>query len=396
MGVRPDGVPEHVITPEQQEIRDSILKLCARFDNEYWRHKDEAGGFPEDFYRQVGEGGWLGIAVPEQYGGSGLGITEAAVVLQAIAESGGAMQACSSVHINIFGLNPVTAHASEAQKKRILPPMVRAETKACFAITEPEIGLDTTKLRTSAARCGDHYVVNGSKAWISTAQVADNMVLLARTTPLDQVSKPTEGLSMFFTRLDRDRVEVREIHKMGRRAVDSNMLFINDLRVPAEDLIGEEGQGFKYLLAGINPERILVAAEAIGIGRAALRRATQYAKDRVVFGRPIGMNQGIQHPLARSWAELEAANLMMLHAARHFDERQDCGPQANAAKLLAADAAFSACQAAMQTHGGFGYAKEYDVERYMREAMLLKLVPVTEQMILCNIAERVLGLPKSY
>jgi len=384
------------MTPQQKEIRDAVLKMCERFDDEYWREKDDEGGFPEDFYQHVAAGGWLGIAVPERYGGSGLGISEAAVVLQAIAESGGAMQACSAVHINIFGLNPVSLHASEAQKNRFLPPMVRAEAKACFAVTEPEIGLDTTKLRTSAVREGDHYRVNGSKVWISTAQVADNMVLLARTTPLDRVARPTDGLSMFFTPLNRERVEIHEIAKMGRRAVDSNMLFINDLMVPAADLIGEEGQGFRYLLSGINPERILVAAEAIGIGRAAVRRATKYAKDRVVFGRPIGMNQGIQHPLARSWAELEAANLMMLHAARLFDSRQECGPQANAAKLLAADAAFSACQAAMLTHGGFGYAKEYHVERYMREAMLLKLVPVTEQMILCNIAERVLGLPKSY
>jgi acyl-CoA dehydrogenase len=385
-----------IVTPELQEIRDSVLRLCTKFDDDYWSKRDKEGGFPQDFYQEVGAGGWLGTAVPEEFGGAGLGITEAAIVLQAIAESGGAMQACSSVHLNIFGLNPVAIHGSHEQKMRILPPMVSAESKACFAITEPETGLDTTKLQTSAIRQGDHYLVNGSKVWISTAQVADNMMLLARTTPIENVKKPTDGLSMFFTKLDRQYIEVREIEKMGRRAIDSNMLFINDLKVPVTDLVGEEGKGFKYLLAGINPERILVAAEAIGIGRVALKRATQYAKERVVFGRPIGMNQGIQHPLARSWAELEAANLMMLRAAELYDAGKECGPEANAAKLLAAEAGFTACETAMQTHGGYGYSKEYQIERYFREAALLKLVPVTAQMILCNIAEKVLGLPKSY
>ena len=385
-----------MLTPELEEIRDSVFKLCAKFDDNYWLEKDRAGGFPEDFYQAVGAGGWLGIAVPEAYGGAGLGITEAAIVLQAIAESGGAMQACSAVHLNIFGLNPVSKYATEEQKRLILPPMVRAEAKACFGITEPETGLDTTKLKTFARRDGDQYVVNGTKVWISTAQVAQNIMLLARTTPLDDVKSHTHGLSLFFTPLDRRYVEVREIDKMGRRAIDSNMLFINDLKVPASHLIGEEGMGFKYVLAGINPERILVAAEAVGIGRAALKKATRYAKERIVFGRPIGQNQGIQHALARRWAELEAANLMMLRAAQLYDAGKDCGPEANAAKLLASEAGFSACETAMQTHGGFGYAKEYHIERYFREAMLLKLVPVTAEMVLCNIAEKVLGLPRSY
>ena len=385
-----------MMTPELEEIRESVLRMCSPFDDSYWSEKDRLGGFPEDFYRAVGAGGWLGTAVPQEFGGAGLGVTEAAVVLQAIAESGGCMQAASSVHLNIFGLNPVTEFASEEQKRRILPPMVRAETKACFGITEPETGLDTTKLKTFARREGDHYRVNGTKVWISTAQVADNIMLLARTTPLDQAKRPTDGLSLFFTKLDRSCIEVREIEKMGRHAIDSNMLFINDLMVPASDLVGEEGKGFRYLLAGINPERVLVAAEAVGIGRAALKKGARYAKERVVFGRPIGQNQGIQHPLARSWAELEAANLMVLHAARLYDAGKDCGPYANAAKLLAAEAGFRACETAMQTHGGFGYAREYHIERYFREAMLLKLVPVTSQMILSNIAEKVLDLPKSY
>ena len=383
-------------SPEQTQLREAILSLCSRFDDAYWLRKDREGGFPEDFYRAVADAGWLGIAMPEAYGGSGLGITEAAVMRQAITESGGGLSAGSSVHMNIFGLNPVVVFGTEEQKRRALPPLIRGESKACFAVTEPDAGLNTTKLKTRAVREGDRYIVNGRKVWISTAQVADRMLLLARTTPVDEVKKPTEGLSLFYTKLDRDYIDVREIDKMGRKAVDSNELFIDGLPVPAADRIGEEGQGFRYILHGMNPERVLVAAEAVGIGRAALTRAAKYARERVVFDRPIGQNQGIQHPLAESWAELEAAHLMAFRAASLYDRKLPCGPQANAAKYLAAEAAVKCCQTAMLTHGGFGYAKEYHVERYLREALVLRIAPISPHLILSNIAEKVLGLPKSY
>ncbi len=381
---------------DQMQLREAVLDLCGQFDGQYWLRKDREGGFPDDFYRAIADAGWLGIAMPEAYGGAGLGITEAALMLQAVAESGGGMSATSSVHMNIFGLNPVVVFGSEEQKKRALPPLIRGEVKACFAVTEPDAGLNTTKLKTRAVRKGDRYVVNGRKIWISTAQVADHMLILARTTPIEEVKKPTEGLSLFYTKLDRNYIDVREIDKMGRKAVDSNELFIDGLPIPVEDRIGEEGKGFHYILHGLNPERILVSAEAIGIGRSALAKATQYAKERVVFDRPIGMNQGIQHPLAQCWAELEAAHLMTFRAASLYDAQKPCGSQANAAKLLAAEAAVKTCEVAMLTHGGFGYAKEYHVERYLREAMILRIAPVSPQLILCNIAEKVLGLPKSY
>jgi acyl-CoA dehydrogenase len=317
-------------------------------------------------------------------------------MMHTITASGAGLSGASAVHMNIFGLNPVVVYGTEEQKRRMLPPVVAGKEKACFAVTEPNTGLDTTKLQTKAERRGDGYVINGAKIWISTAQVADRMLILARTTPLEDVRKPSEGLSLFYTALDRRRVEVREIDKMGRKAVDSNALFIDGLEVPAEDRIGEEGRGFEYILHGLNPERVLVAAEAIGLGRAALARATAYAKERVVFGRPIGKNQAIQHPLAQCWMELEAADLMMLKAAWQYDNGLPCGPAANAAKYLAAEAGFKACQTAIATHGGYGYAKEYHVERYFREMMIPKLAPVSPQLILCFIAERVLGLPKSY
>lgn len=384
------------LSSQQQQLRAAILDLCRRFDDQYWLDKDRDGGFPEEFYRAVADAGWLGIAMPEVYGGAGLGILDAALMMQAIAESGGGMSAASSVHMNIFGLNPVVVFGTEEQKARALPPLIRGESKACFAVTEPDAGLNTTKLTTRAVRNGDHYLVTGRKVWISTAQVADHMLLLARTTPLEDVRSPTKGLSLFYTRLDRRHVEVREIEKMGRKAVDSNELFIDALPVPVEDRIGEEGEGFRYILHGMNPERILVAAEAVGIGRLALARAADYARERVVFGRPIGQNQGIQHPLAQCWAELEAAELMTQRAASLYDGGLPCGPQANAAKYLAAEAAVKSSETAILTHGGFGYAKEYHVERYLREAMIMRIAPVSPHLILCNIAEKVLGLPKSY
>jgi len=384
------------LTEDQQSIKAAIEKLCERYDDDYWLERDREGGFPHDFHRTLADAGWLGIAMSQDYGGSGLGMTEAALMMQTISASGAGLSGASAVHMNIFGLNPVQVFGSAEQKQRFLPPLIEGTDKACFAVTEPDSGLDTTRLKTQAVRDGDHYVLTGRKIWISTAQVANKMLIIARTTPLDQVAKPTQGLSLFYTDLDRTKVEVREIEKMGRKAVDSNMLFIDGLRVPAGDLIGEEGEGFKYLLHGLNPERILIAAEAIGLGQAALRRATQYAKERVVFGRPIGQNQSIQHPLAQSWMQLEAASLMVFKAASLYDAGKPCGAEANAAKYLAAEAAFQSCQTAMATLGGMGYAKEYHVERYLRECMIPRLAPVSPQMIMCFIAEKVLGLPKSY
>jgi acyl-CoA dehydrogenase len=384
------------LSEEQQRICDEVAKLCAGFGADYWLQRDTEGGFPEDFYAAMAHGGWLGIAMPEAFGGAGLGITEAALMMQAVAQSGAALSGASAIHMNIFGLNPVVRFGTEAQQRRMLPPLIAGREKACFAVTEPEVGLDTTHLRTRAVRDGDGYVVSGSKVWISTAQVAHKMLLLARTTPLEDCAKPTDGMSIFYTDLDRSRVEVREIAKMGRKAVDSNLLFIDGLRVPEADRIGAEGSGFQALLHGLNPERILIAAEAIGIGRAALARAATYARERVVFGRPIGQNQAIQHPLADSWMQLEAAQLMMLDAASRYDSGLDCGAQANAAKYLAAEAGFHACERAMMTHGGFGYAREYHVERYFREIQIARIAPVTPHLILCYIAEKVLGLPKSY
>jgi len=343
----------------------------------------------------MADDGWLGVCIPEAYGGSGLGLSEAATMMQTIAASGAGMSGASAVHMNIFGLNPVIVFASEEQKRRMLPPIAAGRAKACFAVTEPNAGLETAKLQTRAERYGDFYVINGAKIWISTAQVADKMLILARTKP-SEGRRPTDGLSLFYTTLDRRYVEVRAIDKMGRKAVDSNQVFIDGLRVPADDRIGEDGRGFEYILHGFNPERILVASEAIGLGRAALERATAYAKERVVFGRPIGQNQAIQHPLAQCWMELEAAELMVLKAAWQYDHGLPCGPAANAAKFLAAEAGLNACQTAVMTHGGYGYAKEFHVERYLREIMIPRIAPVTPQLILCFIAEKVLGLPKSY
>ncbi|MFY9757553.1 MAG: acyl-CoA dehydrogenase family protein [Pseudolabrys sp.] len=384
------------LSGEQQSICAAIAKTCARFPDEYWLAKDREGSFPHDFHRAFAADGWLGIAIPQAYGGSGLGVTEAALMMQTIAESGAGLSGASALHMNIFGLNPVVMFGSDEQKKRMLPPLIAGDDKACFAVTEPDAGLDTLNLKTKAVRNGDRYILSGQKIWISTAQVASKMLILARTTPVDNVKRRTEGLSLFYTALDRKYVDVREIAKMGRSAVDSNELFIEALPVPAADRIGEEGRGFEYILQGMNAERILIAAEAIGLGRAALRKAANYAGERVVFGRPIGQNQAIQHPLAKCWMELEAANLMAFKAASLYDRSAPCGAEANAAKYLGAEAAFSACQTAVMTFGGMGYAKEFHVERYLREVMIAWLAPVSPQLILCFIAEKVLGLPKSY
>ncbi len=381
---------------EQQQVRESVLKLCERFGDAYWREKDSSGTFPHEFHAAMAADGWLGIAMPQTYGGAGLGIADAAVMMQAVAESGAALTGASAIHLNIFGLHPVVVFGTDEQKRRMLPSLIRGEHKACFAVTEPDAGLNTTQLKTRAEKRGACYVVTGTKIWISTAQVADKVLLLARTTALENVGRRTEGLTLFYTDFDRAHIEVREIHKMGRNAVDSNMVFIEGLEVPEADRIGAEGDGFRCILHGLNPERILIAAEAIGIGRAALRKASGYARERIVFGRPIGQNQGIQHPLAKCWAELEAANLMAFKAASLYDGGEECGAEANAAKYLAAEAAFETCEQAVLTHGGMGYAQEYDVERYLRESLIARIAPISPHMILNFIAERVLGLPKSY
>jgi len=383
-------------TSEQRQIEELVARVAARFDDHYWLEQDSKAEFPHAFYDAVASAGLLGIAMPEDVGGSGLGIAEAAVMMRTIAASGAGMAGASSVHMNIFGLQPVVVFGTAEQKRRMLPPLVRGEEKACFAVTEPDAGLNTADLKVKAERNGDRYVISGQKIWISTAQVADRALILARTTPKDQVRSRTGGLSLFYTRLDRSRIEVRPIRKLGRHAVDSNLVFFDGMEVPADDRIGEEGEGFRLILHGLNPERILIAAEAVGIGRAALRRATAYARERVVFGRPIGQNQGIQHPLAKCWMELEAAELMAMKAAWLYDAGRECGAEANAAKYLAAEAAFSACQTAVQTLGGMGYSAEYHVERYLRESLIPRLAPVSPQMILNFIAEKVLDLPKSY
>ena len=378
---------DFALTPEQERIREAIAKLCERFGDDYWLAHDKRGEFPADFHQACARDGWLGIAMPEGYGGAGLGISEAAVMMQAIAESGAGFSGCSAVHMNIFGLNPVVVLGTEEQKRRWLPPLIAGKERACFAVTEPNTGLNTRSLKTRAEKRGAQYLVSGQKVWISTAQVAEKVLLLARAEA---------GLTLFYTDLDRRHVEVREIDKMGRHAVDSNQVFFDALPVPERDRIGEEGKGFEYILHGMNPERILIAAELVGLGRCAVKRAAQYAKERIVFDRPIGQNQAIQHPLAANWMALEAAGLMVAKAAWLYDAGKSCGAEANSAKYLAGEAAFDACQQAVMTHGGYGYAAEYHVERYLREALLGRIAPITPQLILCYVAERVLGLPKSY
>ena len=383
-------------TPEQEEIRANIKKLCVRFGDDYWLERDTDGKFPDEFCDAIAREGWLGIAMPEAYGGSGLGITEAATMVQEITESGTGNAGFTAIAINIFGLNPVVVFGTEEQKQRWLPPIIDRTDTACFGVTEPDAGLDTTHITTRAVRQGDGYVVHGQKTWTSTAQKANKILLLARTKPLGETEKPIDGLSLFYTDLDRRYAEIREIDKMGRKCVDSNQVFFDGMPIPREDLIGEEGKGFRYLLHGLNAERILISASMVGLGRCALDRAAKYARERVVFGRPIGMNQGIQHPLAKSWADLEAANLMAFEAARLYDAGMECGREANAAKYLAGEAAFEACMNAVMTHGGMGYAKEYHVERYFRESLIHRIAPITPQLMLCYLAERALGLPKSY
>ncbi len=384
------------LSQQQQEIRDAIQRIMADFDDDYWLETDRTGNYPHEFRKAIAAGGWLGICMPETVGGSNLGISEATVMMEAVANSAGAQTAASSIHLNIFGPNVLVKYGSDEQRRAFLSPIISGELMTSFGVTEPDAGLDTTNIKTFARRDGDDYVINGRKIWNSCAQQADRILLLTRTEAAGQGAKRADGMTLFFCKLDRRHVEIREIPKMGRHAVNSNMLFIDDLRVPAGDVVGEVGRGFYQLLDGLNPERILIAGETVGIGRQAIARATQYAKDREVFGRPIGMNQSIQHPLAHSWMELEAAWLAAMRAGMLYDAGRSCGAEANMAKYLGAEAGFKACERAVLTHGGMGYAQEYHVERLFREVQIGRLAPVSQQLISCFIAERVLGLPRSY
>ncbi|MFD8810483.1 acyl-CoA dehydrogenase family protein [Streptomyces sp. NPDC059627] len=383
------------LTEDQETIRKAVTGLLRDFDDRYWMEKDRDHAFPEEFYDAVAGGGWLGITIPEAYGGHGLGITEATLLLEQVARCGG-MNAASSIHMSIFGMHPVVVHGSEELKRRTLPRIADGDLHVCFGVTEPGAGLDTTRITTYARRDGDHYVVSGRKVWISKAMESEKILLLTRTSKVDEVEKRTDGMTLFLTDLDRERVDIRPIPKMGRNAVTSNELFIDELRIPVEDRVGEEGQGFRYLLDGLNPERMLIAAEALGIGRVALDQAVRYGREREVFGRPIGMNQGIQFPLADSLARLDAAELVLRKATWLYDQGRPCGREANTAKYLCADAGFTAADRALQTHGGMGYSEEYPVARYFREARLMRIAPVSQEMVLNYLGEHTLGLPRSY
>ena len=381
---------------DQATIRRAVAELAAKFDDQYWMEKDAAHEFPTEFYQAFADGGWLGITIPEEYGGHGFGITEAALLLEEVSASGAGMNGASSMHLSIFGMHPVIVHGSEEMKRENLPRIVNGDLHVCFGVTEPGAGLDTTRITTFARRDGSDYVINGRKVWISKAMESEKVLLLTRTTRFEDVEKKTDGLTLFLTDLDRDHIDIQPIRKMGRNAVSSNELFIDDLRVPEAHRVGAEGHGFRYILDGLNPERMLVAAEALGLGRAALRRAVRYGNERVVFGRPIGMNQGLQFPLADSLARLDAAELALRKATWLYDNGKPCGREANTAKYLCADAGFDAADRALQTHGGMGYSEEYHVARYFREARLLKIAPLSQEMVLNYLGEHVLGLPRSY
>jgi acyl-CoA dehydrogenase len=387
---------DFTITDDQRAIRDGVSAVVRSFDDEYWLARDDDGEFPKEFHRAMADAGWLGITMPPEYGGAGLGVTEAVMMLHEVASHGGGMASASTVHINLFGPHPIVVVGTPEQKQRWLPRLVEGKDQCCFGFTEPDAGLNTTAIKTFAQKVPGGYVVHGQKVWTSTAQVANKIMLLTRTTKLEDCKKPTDGITIFYTELDRSKIEVRRIPKMGRKAVDSNAIFIDGLFIPDADRIGDEGKGFGYILHSLNPERLLVAAEAIAIGQDALRRATKYARDRVVFGRPIGQNQGIQHPLAERWMALEAAWAMVMKGAWLYDNHQPCGAEANSAKFLGARAGYDSCLQAVLTHGGFGYAKEYHVERLLREVTITRIAPITEQLILSFIAEKVLDLPKSY
>ena len=384
------------LSDDQRAIREGVAAVVRPFTDDYWLARDEDGEFPREFHRAMADAGWLGITLPTEYGGAGLGVTEAAIVMHEVASHGGGMAAASSVHINLFGPHPIVLFGTPEQRQRWLPRMMQGLDQCAFGFTEPDAGLNTTAIKTFAKKVPGGYIVRGQKVWTSTAQVANKIMLLTRTTRLEDCARPTEGITIFYTDLNRSKIEVRRIAKMGRKAVDSNAIFIDDLFIPEADRVGEEGKGFGYILHSLNPERLLIGAEAIGIGQDALRRATKYARERVVFDRPIGQNQGIQHPLAERWMALEAAWVMVMKGAWLYDQKEPCGAEANTAKFLGARAGYEAALTAVMTHGGYGYAKEYHVERLLREVTITRIAPVTEQLILSFIAEKVLDLPKSY
>ncbi|WP_067678735.1 acyl-CoA dehydrogenase family protein [Nocardia miyunensis] len=377
-------------------IRDGVRAVCAKFDDEYWAGLDSRHEFPWEFYKALADGGWIGIAIPEEYGGSGRGLLEASVILNEVAASGAAMNGCSAIHLSIFGMHPLVLHGSEEIKQRYLPKVAAGELHVAFGVTEPDAGTETLAIKTRAVRDGDSYIVRGRKVWTSKAQDADRVLLLVRTTPVEECARRTDGLSLLMANLRDPAVTITPIAKAGRNAVASCETVYDDLVVSAGDLVGEEGKGFYYLLDGLNAERILIASEAIGTGKAALRRAVAYAKERVVYGRPIGSNQGIAFPLAEAHAKLEAAELITHRAGWMLDRQLRCGAEANMAKYLGAEAGFQAADIAMQTHGGFGYAEEYHVARYWREARLMKIAPLPQELLLAYIGHHVLGLPKSY
>jgi acyl-CoA dehydrogenase len=379
-----------------EDIRSAVRALCSDFPDDYWAEHDQTQEFPWEFYNAVVKGGWLGLTVPTEYGGGGTGVTEAAIVEQEIAASGAGMNGASAVHIGIFGFEPIIRHGSAELKQRFLPRLVEGDLHVSFAVTEPDAGTDTTNLSTLAAKVDGGWSISGKKVWITKAQEAERLILLCRTTPRAESPKKTAGLTLFFAPMDRDRVTVRKIPKLGRNAVDTNELFIDELFVPDSDVIGEVGHGFKAILAGLNAERVISANAAIGIGRAALHRATAYAKDRTVFGRPIGQNQGIAFPLAQAQIQLDAADVMCQRAAWLIDNDKPSGKEANEAKYLAAEAGFFAADAALSAHGGYGYSKEYHIERYFRESRLMRIAPISQEMVLNYMAEHVLGLPRSY
>lgn len=391
------STPRPLPTQEERDaIREGVRAVVTRFDDEYWLARDEDGVFPFEFHKAMADGGWLGITMPEEFGGAGLGVTEAAIMMNEVASHGGGMTAASTIHINLFGPHPIVVKGTDEQKARWVPRLISGEDQVAFGVTEPDAGLNTTRIKTFAEKVSGGYLVHGQKVWTSTAQVASKILLLTRTTRFEDCTRPTDGITIFYTDLDRAKIDVHKIPKMGRKAVDSNAIFIDGLFIPEEDRIGEEGKGFSYLLHSLNPERVLIAAEAIGLGQDALRRAAQYARERVVFDRPIGQNQGIQHPLAERWMYLESAWQMAMRAAELYDSGLACGAEANTAKFLGARAGQDACWQAIATHGGFGYAKEYHVERLYREVAITRLAPITEQLIMSFIAEKVLDLPKSY
>ncbi len=382
--------------PTLAEVENAVAGVCRRFPDEYWRARDDAHEFPWDFYNAMAEAGWVGVAIPEEYGGGGGGITEAAVVLQTVAASGAAMNGATALHLSIFGINPVLKHGSDAMRQKYLPRVASGDLHVAFGVTEPDAGTDTTNISTRAWRDGDEYIVRGRKIWTSKALESEKVLLLVRTTPLEECAKRTDGMTLLLANLRDPAVDIAPIPKAGRNAVASCEVRYDDLRVSVDDLVGEEGRGFHHLLDGLNPERILIAAEAVGTGQCALARAVAYANERVVFGRPIGMNQGLAFPLAEAHAHLRAAELMVADAARRYDAGEPCAEQANLAKWLAAEAAGFATDRAVQTLGGMGYAKEYDVERYWREARVFRLAPISQEMIMNYVAEHVLGLPRSY